>query len=114
MLEEIENENSNKKPSTFLLKLYQILEVKLSFYRKNREYDNIVKWSETGNSFIVKNLNEFTEKVIPKHFKHSNFSSFVRQVRLKRKQLNMYDFHKTKTKLNESQFSHKMFSCGNM
>ncbi|KAF8459497.1 HSF-type DNA-binding-domain-containing protein [Terfezia claveryi] len=50
-------------------------------------YRHIVRWNDQGNSFIVLDNTEFTKNVLPRHFKHSNFASFVRQ-------LNKYDFHK--------------------
>ena len=51
--------------------------------------NDIIAWNEDGNGFIVKNVNKFSDEVLPKKFKHNNFSSFIRQ-------LNMYDFHKTR------------------
>lgn len=65
----------------FVKKLFQMLE-------ENR-FGNVVKWSDTGDSFLISDTNEFTKQVLPCYFKHSNFSSFVRQ-------LNKYDFHKVK------------------
>ncbi|AMD22000.1 HGL340Cp [Eremothecium sinecaudum] len=65
----------------FVRKLFAILE--------SREYINIISWTKEGDSFVVVDTNEFTTNILPKHFKHSNFSSFVRQ-------LNKYDFHKVK------------------
>ncbi|OLL22498.1 Transcription factor prr1 [Neolecta irregularis DAH-3] len=53
------------------------------------EYAHIVRWSDGGDSFIVLDTNEFTKAILPRHFKHSNFASFVRQ-------LNKYDFHKVR------------------
>ncbi|KAF8424063.1 HSF-type DNA-binding-domain-containing protein [Tirmania nivea] len=50
-------------------------------------YRHIVRWNDMGDSFIVLDNTEFTKNVLPRHFKHSNFASFVRQ-------LNKYDFHK--------------------
>ncbi|KAI5858129.1 hypothetical protein BZA05DRAFT_116315 [Tricharina praecox] len=52
-------------------------------------HSNVVRWSHSGDSFIVVDTNDFTKNILPQHFKHSNFASFVRQ-------LNKYDFHKIK------------------
>ncbi|ODV85435.1 hypothetical protein CANARDRAFT_178831, partial [[Candida] arabinofermentans NRRL YB-2248] len=65
----------------FVKKLFQMLE--------ENSYASIVRWSDTGDSFVITDTNEFTKEVLPRHFKHSNFASFVRQ-------LNKYDFHKVK------------------
>lgn len=46
-------------------------------------------WSDDGETFIVKNTDVFEKKIIPQFFKHSKFSSFVRQ-------LNFYGFRKIK------------------
>ncbi|KAK3818029.1 MAG: hypothetical protein JOS17DRAFT_386895 [Linnemannia elongata] len=66
----------------FVKKLYRMLEEK--------EHDPIVSWGKSGETFVVKEPNEFAKIILPKHFKHNNFASFVRQ-------LNKYDFHKIKT-----------------
>lgn len=91
----------NFKPKSnipaFLLKTYDILE--------NTAHFDIISWNKEGTAFVVKNVNEFSEKVLPKYFKHNNFSSFVRQ-------LNMYDFHKSKQDSKENEFKHKLFRRG--
>jgi hypothetical protein len=35
-------------------------------------------WSDNGEYFIVKDPTVFADKLIPLHYKHNNFSSFVR------------------------------------
>ncbi|KAF9979947.1 stress-responsive transcription factor hsf1 [Mortierella antarctica] len=65
--------------AAFLTKLYNMVGDEAS--------NNLIKWSEDGQSFIVVRHVEFAKEVLPKFFKHNNFSSFVRQ-------LNMYGFHK--------------------
>ncbi|CCE91616.1 uncharacterized protein TDEL_0D00320 [Torulaspora delbrueckii] len=80
-----------KTPSNdFVRKLYGILE--------RCEYPDIVRWTETGESFVVLDTGKFTTQILPNHFKHSNFASFVRQ-------LNKYDFHKVKKTPEERQTS---------
>ncbi|KIY46854.1 hypothetical protein FISHEDRAFT_12273, partial [Fistulina hepatica ATCC 64428] len=49
--------------------------------------NELIRWSDTGDSFLVPEHERFAREVLPMWFKHQNFSSFVRQ-------LNMYGFHK--------------------
>ncbi|KAK7203434.1 hypothetical protein BZA70DRAFT_297200 [Myxozyma melibiosi] len=46
-----------------------------------------ISWMPDGTSFQVVGREQFERTVLPRYFKHSNFSSFVRQ-------LNMYGWHK--------------------
>ncbi|KAG2204412.1 hypothetical protein INT47_005203 [Mucor saturninus] len=74
------NETSGSVPE-FIQKLFRMLE--------NQAFKNTFCWNGDGTTFIVKDTNEFSKSILPKHFKHSNFASFVRQ-------LNKYDFHKVR------------------
>ncbi|KAI6247795.1 Transcription factor [Erysiphe necator] len=55
----------------------------------------IVHWVEGGEAFVILDQTLFEQRVLHKYFKHSNFSSFVRQ-------LNKYDFHKVPQKGGEN------------
>ncbi|CAO3644961.1 unnamed protein product [Mucor fragilis] len=65
--------------STFISKLFSMV--------SDRRNQHLISWNPSGSSFLVCNATRFAQEVLPEHFKHSNFSSFVRQ-------LNMYGFHK--------------------
>lgn len=56
---------------------------------ENKAFRDTFCWGPDGTTFIVKDTNEFSKTILPKHFKHCNFASFVRQ-------LNKYDFHKVR------------------
>ncbi|XP_065850300.1 heat stress transcription factor A-7a-like [Euphorbia lathyris] len=66
-------------PPPFLKKTFEMVE--------DPETNSIVSWNENGNSFVVWDAYEFSKQLLPKYFKHSNFSSFIRQ-------LNTYGFKK--------------------
>ena len=78
------NSSAGSQPSptetpAFLFKLWKVLEV--------AEYSQYISWSKNGHSFIIFDQNLFSQFVLPNFFKHSHFTSFVRQ-------LNMYGFRK--------------------
>lgn len=59
-------------PPPFLKKTFEMVE--------DPETDPIVSWSPSRDSFIVWDSHEFSKILLPNFFKHSNFSSFIRQL----------------------------------
>ena len=85
---------SRRKVTSFLQKTFEIV--------NDENNTAVVAWTEDGLGFAIKRITEFTESVLPQYFKHSNFASFVRQ-------LNMYDFHKSREEGCENVFRHRFF-----
>lgn len=83
--------------ASFIRKTYELLE--------EGKFSNIVSWSDDGNFLIIKDAEDFSQKILPVYFKHSNFTSFVRQ-------LNMYNFHKKRSNSNEHIYFHELFKKG--
>ena len=68
-------------PAPFLSKTYDLLEgVVDDEDDDDDDKRNIVSWNAEGTGFVVWSPAEFSELMLPKYFKHNNFSSFIRQL----------------------------------
>ncbi|XP_050234735.1 heat stress transcription factor A-8 [Mercurialis annua] len=66
----------------FLKKCYEMVD--------DDSTNSIISWTQSDDSFIIWDLTQFSVQLLPKYFKHNNFSSFIRQ-------LNIYGFRKVDT-----------------
>lgn len=59
-------------PPPFLTKVYDMVD--------DQSIDHILSWSKEGQSFVVWDPQAFSTNLLPRYFKHNNFSSFIRQL----------------------------------
>lgn len=86
----------------FLTKLWKLVE--------DPTYADLISWSSSGRSFIIRNPTRFSKELLPLYFKHNNMASFIRQ-------LNMYGFRKLtsiehsglRSERDEMEFYHQYF-----
>lgn len=93
-------EDNTAKPAIFLKKVYDMIQ---------QSDNNISSWSDSGETFYIKDVKRFGDEIIPQYFKHNNISSFVRQ-------LNVYGFRKLKNESFDNkwwEFGHPMFTRDN-
>ncbi|XP_073015767.1 heat stress transcription factor B-3-like [Primulina eburnea] len=86
----------NATASPFLVKTYMVVD--------DPATDKVISWNADGTTFIVWQTAEFARDLLLTLFKHSNFSSFIRQ-------LNTYGFRKVATN-RRWEFSNEMFRKG--
>lgn len=75
---------------------------------EDAELASIIRWDKTGSFICVLSVPRLESLVLPIYFRHSKFSSFVRQ-------LNMYGFSKCKPEKGvASSFSNPLFQRGSI
>ena len=90
------NQKKMNKTESFLSKLHDIL--------SDDTYNEIIHWDTDDKRIIICDVINLCNVVLPKFYKHHNYSSFVRQ-------LNMYGFHKSRgmIKIGEG-YEHERFN----
>ncbi|KAL6602877.1 hypothetical protein ACP70R_043238 [Stipagrostis hirtigluma subsp. patula] len=79
----------------FLTKTFELVE--------DPATDGVVSWGAARNSFVVWDPHAFAARLLPRRFKHANFSTFLRQ-------LNTYGFRKVSP--DRWEFAHADFLAG--
>ncbi|KAJ8760422.1 hypothetical protein K2173_015089 [Erythroxylum novogranatense] len=76
------NDNGSLSIPPFLKKCYEMVD--------DESTNSIISWGQSNDTFVIWDMTEFSVQLLPKYFKHSNSSSFIRQ-------LNIYGFKKVDT-----------------
>lgn len=71
------NANAGRNVPAFLLKLFTMV--------NDHSTDDLIRWNTPGDSFLVLRHEDFAKDLLPRYYKHNNFSSFVRQLNSKLK-----------------------------
>ncbi|KAJ8602797.1 hypothetical protein CTAYLR_002606 [Chrysophaeum taylorii] len=92
---------SKSARGSFPAKLYELVES----HSARSEEELVVSWCEGGLAFIVRDLTRFCEEVLPQHFCHNKWASFIRQ-------LNLYGFRRITQGQSSGAYWHKYFQRG--
>ncbi|CAF4355614.1 unnamed protein product [Rotaria magnacalcarata] len=99
------NQSSPNSITAFLAKLWTLV--------NDSSCNDLIAWDPSGSSFHVFDQARFAREILPRYFKHNNFTSFIRQ-------LNMYGFRKLSTiehgslkiERDDIEFAHSYFIRG--
>jgi len=73
-LSSLDSEIQKKISSKFVYKVYKMC--------CDPNCSAMINWSENGETIQIVNLNEVSKEILGRHFKHNNFSSFIRQLNM--------------------------------
>lgn len=92
--------NENRVGGPFPLKLHIILKI-----LEEEGNDCIISWLPHGRAFVIHNPSRFEQEVVKRFFKHSQISSF-------RRQLNLYGFLRLSNGRDTGAYYHQLFLRG--
>ena len=84
-------------PQQFPRRLYEMLDCETRNAAANVRHPKLIAWSDSGKSFRIHNVTEFTAIVLPKYFRTHKFSSFQRNLNLVRAEFCSAQVHRSLT-----------------